>query len=534
MASERGAPLGSGLCGSRFYRFPTIQCHSPIAGGRPAQDNAGDMTTARHAARSLFGCGECGYESPKWLGRCPECGSWNSFAETTAARGSKVAPGAAPIELSSLDAREEPRMPVGISEFDRVLGGGLVAGSVVLVGGDPGIGKSTLLLQAAAFTAASGRNVVYLSGEESGRQIKMRAERLGIRGDSLYVLGETELNAALRQAEELCPGLLIVDSIQTVYSDAATQAPGSVAQLRACTMALMRWSKASGVPTFLVGHVTKDGEIAGPRLLEHIVDVVLYLEGERFSSYRLLRGVKNRFGSVDEVGVFEMTGEGIRGVDNPSETFIAERAADGVGSVIVPALEGAGSHHRVRDSRSPAHRERSGLRPASACVRGPQPAAGHIAGRAGCHRLRRGGNPGAGAGSRPRAGAGYRFLLPGQGGAGGHYRPGRGRTLRGVALGPATGAAVGGGGEVGVPAVRAARGERARQTEPLWNRAATGRRLARGDAAGVRLTQSSAADVRAGHSVRGIVVGGEFMTAERTRAGVSATGAGGPPINAVR
>lgn len=298
------------------------------------------MTTARHAARSLFGCGECGYESPKWLGRCPECGSWNSFAETTAARGSKVAPGAAPIELSSLDAREEPRMPVGISEFDRVLGGGLVAGSVVLVGGDPGIGKSTLLLQAAAFTAASGRNVVYLSGEESGRQIKMRAERLGIRGDSLYVLGETELNAALRQAEELCPGLLIVDSIQTVYSDAATQAPGSVAQLRACTMALMRWSKASGVPTFLVGHVTKDGEIAGPRLLEHIVDVVLYLEGERFSSYRLLRGVKNRFGSVDEVGVFEMTGEGMRGVDNPSETFIAERAADGVGSVIVPALEG--------------------------------------------------------------------------------------------------------------------------------------------------------------------------------------------------
>jgi DNA repair protein RadA/Sms len=299
------------------------------------------MTTARKAPRAVFACQECGYENPKWLGRCPDCSSWNSFIERAPSRGSVAAVAAAPpAELSGLPHEDEPRLASGLAEFDRVLGGGAVAGSLVLIGGDPGIGKSTLLLQVASLVAAR-RPVLYLSGEESARQIKLRAGRLGVAGDGLFVLTETDLDCALREAEALSPGLLIVDSIQTVHSSGAQQAPGSIAQLRQCTMELMRWAKGSNVPTFLVGHVTKDGEIAGPRMLEHIVDVVLYLEGERFSSYRLLRSVKNRYGSIDEVGVFEMTGEGMAGVDNPSEAFIAERAAGAVGSVIVPTLEGS-------------------------------------------------------------------------------------------------------------------------------------------------------------------------------------------------
>jgi len=299
------------------------------------------VTTAK-PPRTVFACQECGYESSKWLGRCPECQAWNTFVEraaTVAIQGPRQT--APPVEISRLPADEEPRLALDLPEFDRVLGGGIVPGSLVLLGGDPGIGKSTLLLQVAARASAEGRSVLYLSGEESPSQLKMRATRLGLLGHSLFVLAETNLDVALREAEALSPSLLIADSIQTVYSEAAPQAPGSVAQLRQCTMELMRWAKGSGVPVFLVGHVTKEGDIAGPRLLEHIVDVVLYLEGERFSNYRLLRGVKNRFGSVDEVGVFEMTGEGLRGVDNPSEAFIAERASGAVGSIVVPTLEGS-------------------------------------------------------------------------------------------------------------------------------------------------------------------------------------------------
>ncbi|MBF8286328.1 MAG: repair protein RadA [Dehalococcoidia bacterium] len=311
------------------------------------------MTTARSGKpRTVFACTECGYETPKWLGRCPDCASWNSFSERAGEQGTRnrAAPAAPPVELSHLPGEEEPRLAFGLPEFDRVLGGGVVAGSLALIGGDPGIGKSTLLLQVASLVAGvnggrvrpeHSRRVLYLSGEESARQIKLRAARLGVKGDGLFVLTETNLDVALREAESLSPALLIVDSIQTVYSEAASQAPGSVAQLRQCTMDLMRWSKVSGVPAFLIGHVTKEGDIAGPRLLEHIVDVVLYLEGERFSSYRLLRSVKNRFGSIDEVGVFEMTGEGMAGVDNPSEAFIAERASGAAGSVVVPTLEGS-------------------------------------------------------------------------------------------------------------------------------------------------------------------------------------------------
>ncbi len=310
------------------------------------------MTTAK-PPRTVFACQECGHESPKWLGRCPDCASWNSLTERVTNRRSPATAspfvGTPPVELSRLAQDAEPRLVLGLPEFDRVLGGGIVFGSLVLIGGDPGIGKSTLLLQvaarAAARTAPSSHSptgpVLYISGEESARQINMRAARLGLPGDRLFVLTETDLTAALSQAETLAPSLLIVDSIQTVYSDAAPQAPGSIAQLRQCTMQLMRWAKGSNVPVFIVGHVTKEGDIAGPRLLEHIVDAVLYLEGERFSHYRLLRGAKNRFGSIDEVGVFEMTSEGLRGVLNPSEAFIAERATDAVGSAIIPTVEGS-------------------------------------------------------------------------------------------------------------------------------------------------------------------------------------------------
>ena len=295
--------------------------------------------------RTVFACTECGYESPKWAGRCPECNQWNSFAERARAappRGSGVRTTAVEaVELSQVNGEGQERLAIGLPEFDRVLGGGIVAGSLVLLGGDPGIGKSTLLLQVAALAAGVGGRVLYVAGEESAAQVKMRAARLGVSGERLFVLAETELTAALEEASRLSPALVVIDSVQTVHSANAEQAPGSIAQLRASTMELMHWAKGCGVPVFIIGHVTKDGDIAGPRLLEHIVDVVLYLEGERYSSYRLLRGAKNRFGSVDEVGVFEMTGEGLRGVDNPSSAFIGERAAGAVGSAVVPALEGS-------------------------------------------------------------------------------------------------------------------------------------------------------------------------------------------------
>jgi DNA repair protein RadA/Sms len=243
--------------------------------------------------------------------------------------------------MARLDAVREQRSPSGVSELDRVLGGGVVPGSLLLLGGDPGIGKSTLLLQVTGLVAQSGRAVVYICGEESPAQVKMRAARLGLLGTGLFVTQELALESALASVAGLTPAMVIVDSIQTVYSEEAEQAPGSLAQLRASTMTLMRWAKDNDVAVFLIGHVTKEGDIAGPRMLEHIVDVVLYLEGDRHSSYRLLRGVKNRFGPVDEVGVFEMTGDGMRAVDNPSEAFIAERAAQSVGSAVVPTLEGS-------------------------------------------------------------------------------------------------------------------------------------------------------------------------------------------------
>jgi len=298
------------------------------------------MTDARKS-RTVFICQECGQESLKWLGRCPDCQTWNSFVERVERQGAGMAPVAAPVEMCELADEELARLVIDLPEFNRVLGGGIVPGSLILVGGDPGIGKSTLMLQAAVLAARDRRRVLYISGEESAQQLKMHARRLGAAGEGVFLLGETNLDGALQEADALQLSLMVVDSIQTVYTTAAPSPPGSIGQLRGCTMRLMRWAKSSGVPTCIVGHVTKEGDIAGPRLLEHIVDVVLYLEGERFSSYRLLRGVKNRFGSTNEVGVFEMTGEGLIGVDNPSEVFLAERAEEAVGSVVVPTLEGS-------------------------------------------------------------------------------------------------------------------------------------------------------------------------------------------------
>jgi DNA repair protein RadA/Sms len=296
-------------------------------------------------SKTVFVCQQCGKESPKWLGRCPGCEEWNSFVETVVTASSAAtwlySEENAPSELSKLKTEAYPRLSFPFTEFNRVLGGGMVTGSLVLVGGDPGIGKSTLLLQASSALSERGGRVVYVSGEESAQQIKLRSERLGIAGDRLYVLPETNLEAILARLAELSPNLVVVDSIQTVYIEELTGASGSVGQIRECTLKLMRWAKRAGIPVLITGHVTKDGAIAGPRVLEHIVDVVLYLEGETFSSYRILRSTKNRFGSTNEVGVFEMSGGGLVEVANPSEAFLASHCDGAVGSVVVSTFEGS-------------------------------------------------------------------------------------------------------------------------------------------------------------------------------------------------
>jgi DNA repair protein RadA/Sms len=290
-------------------------------------------------------CKECGKESLKWLGKCPDCNQWNTFVEMTVRP--ETAPlrppgqAAMPMELSRVAIEAADRTAVPLAEFNRVLGGGMVAGSLVLISGDPGIGKSTLLLQAAASLANEQNRVVYVTGEETVHQIKIRAERLGLGGEGLYILAETDLNAVIEQAEQAEPALVIIDSIQTVYVPGGETAAGSVSQVRDCTMRLMQWAKISGVPVFITGHVTKEGSIAGPKVLEHIVDVVLYLEGETFSAYRLLRCVKNRFGSTNEVGVFEMKEEGMIEVGNPSLAFLSQRGTENVGSAVVPVIEGS-------------------------------------------------------------------------------------------------------------------------------------------------------------------------------------------------
>jgi len=288
-----------------------------------------------------FVCQQCGRESIKWLGHCPDCEGWNTFVEMVVrATTLPSRPLSAPEELSRVSGEESPRLALSLEEFNRVLGGGIVPGSLVLIGGDPGIGKSTLLLQVSAMVAQDGGKVLYVTGEESVGQVKLRANRLGLGGERLYVLPETNLETILEHIEGASPALVVIDSIQTVYLDGLGSAPGSVGQIRECTMRLMQWAKVAGVPILISGHVTKDGAIAGPRVLEHIVDVVLYMEGEPFSAYRLLRGVKNRFGSTNEVGIFEMRGNGLVEVANPSEIFLSQRAREAVGSAVVPTLEG--------------------------------------------------------------------------------------------------------------------------------------------------------------------------------------------------
>lgn len=295
-------------------------------------------------SKTVFVCQQCGAENPRWAGRCPNCGGWNTMVETIESASSTsppiAGPRSQPERLTSIAVNGFQRLKVSIEEFNRVLGGGIVPGSLVLIGGDPGVGKSTLLLQVAGLLASSVGKVLYISGEESAQQIKMRADRLGIASENLYILPETNLNSAIQAIQDMSPIFVVVDSIQTVYLDELESAAGSIGQLRECTMALMRLAKSTHIPIFLVGHVTKEGAIAGPRVLEHIVDSVLYVEGERFHSYRLLRGVKNRFGSTNEIGVFEMHSEGMLEVSNPSQVFLSEHTGRSLGSAVAVTVEG--------------------------------------------------------------------------------------------------------------------------------------------------------------------------------------------------
>ncbi len=304
------------------------------------------MKPVRGKSKSIFVCQQCGKESAKWLGRCPNCQAWNSFVETTVTL-SRASPHWLPTrenrpqELSQVEKGSFPRFHLGLAEMDRVLGGGLVPGSLVLIGGEPGIGKSTLLLQASAMVAENNKPVAYVSGEESINQVKLRAERLGMGGKGIFILSETNLPAVLGWLEELSPSLVVIDSIQTMYLENISGTPGSITQIRECTLELMHWAKQNNVSAFIAGHVTKEGAIAGPGALEHIVDVVLYLEGEPFSSYRVLRSVKNRFGSTNEVGIFEMSHNGLVEVSNPSQVFLSKYSDAAIGSVVVPTLEGS-------------------------------------------------------------------------------------------------------------------------------------------------------------------------------------------------
>ena len=298
-----------------------------------------------HLAKSktVYVCDSCGAESPKWEGRCPSCGQWNTLAEFRQdSRDNRHWTGAsAPaVELAEVQADDVPRIHVGSQELNRVLGGGIVPGSVTLVAGDPGIGKSTLLLRLAADAAHSLGRCLYVTGEESASQIRMRADRLGLTGRGLYILQATGLGEIRAELEQRRPPLVVVDSIQTLSDEASSSSPGSATQIRECTRSLLEWAKGAGVPVVITGHVTKGGDIAGPRILEHMVDVVLYMEGDPIGAWRLLRSAKNRFGSTNELGVFEMQSEGLVDVPDPSHVFLGERRKDAVGSVVVATIEG--------------------------------------------------------------------------------------------------------------------------------------------------------------------------------------------------
>jgi DNA repair protein RadA/Sms len=303
--------------------------------------------------KTTFTCTECGGSSPKWLGKCPSCGAWNTLIESIAeapgaAKNRFAAPnallslaGSSPVmALSDIEASDVERTPTGHEELDRVLGGGIVEGGVVLIGGDPGIGKSTLLLQALDSLQRSGTSALYVTGEESAAQVALRARRLGIDKSQVQVQAETQLEKIIATLAAQQPRIAVIDSIQTVYSDQLTSAPGSVAQVRECAAHLTRFAKTSGTAIVLVGHVTKEGALAGPRVLEHMVDTVLYFEGDTHSSYRLVRAIKNRFGAVNEIGVFAMTQQGLKGVSNPSAIFLSQHSEPVPGSCVMVTLEG--------------------------------------------------------------------------------------------------------------------------------------------------------------------------------------------------
>lgn len=298
--------------------------------------------------KTVFMCSECGYDSPKWVGRCPSCGAWNTMVEEVVAPQSKKAGtfelngsyASKPVRLSDIRQDREERITTGSGELDRVLGGGIVKGSLVLISGEPGIGKSTLLLQTCQ-NLCKERSVLYVTGEESLTQIKMRADRLSVDRSSLYILPETNMDSIMAQIENTHPDFVFVDSIQTMYSEDIGSVPGSVGQVRECTVRLMQFAKNSGVPVVLVGHINKDGNIAGPKILEHMVDTVLTFEGERHNSYRMLRASKNRFGSTNEIGVFEMTGDGLIDIPNPSAALLSGRPEDACGSCVVATIEGS-------------------------------------------------------------------------------------------------------------------------------------------------------------------------------------------------
>ncbi|HYN86501.1 MAG TPA: DNA repair protein RadA [Pyrinomonadaceae bacterium] len=301
------------------------------------------------APATVYVCQNCGHQEPKQRGKCPACGEWNSFVEERARPTPKGRASASaglrlrevkPIAYGEIESQDEARVPSGITEFDRVLGGGIVPGSLVLIGGDPGIGKSTLLAQVADKMSGGGLKVLYVSGEESERQIKMRGERLGLEAANLYLLPETNLEIIFDEIERAAPDAVIVDSIQTVFSSKIESAPGSVSQVREAAGQFLMLAKNRGVPVFLIGHVTKEGAIAGPKTLEHIVDTVLYFEGDRHHNHRIVRATKNRFGAANELGVFEMTGSGLVAVANPSEMFLQERPEGAAGSVVTACMEG--------------------------------------------------------------------------------------------------------------------------------------------------------------------------------------------------
>lgn len=296
--------------------------------------------------KTQYVCQECGYMSPQWMGKCPECNNWQSFVEElfeeTKKFGQKeVVSKSKPVRLGDVKLEKEERFSTSINELDLVLGGGVVKGSLVLVGGNPGIGKSTLLLQVANNIGELGNKILYVSGEESIKQTKLRAERLKATNRNVFILAENDMDIIIKHVAEIKPDFLIVDSIQTVYNPEISSAPGSVSQVREATNSFMKLAKRDGIATFIVGHVTKSGSIAGPKVLEHMVDTVLYFEGEKHSVFRVLRAVKNRFGSTNELGIFEMSNEGLKEVSNPSELFVSNRPTEASGSVIVGSMEGS-------------------------------------------------------------------------------------------------------------------------------------------------------------------------------------------------